>query len=247
MIRAVIVEDEPLAAAYLASLLVKTGRVDVVGIARDASWALTLCSDHKPDAVFLDVRMPGRDGLELASELRQLAQPPLVVFATGHANRACQAFRLEAVDYLLKPLEVSQVLQAVSRLEARLAGARTPEPFPDLLDNRLSVKTGEDDIVRLIPRLDILAAVHHDRRTRIHTEHHEYSTYYRLSTLCEWLGDPPFLRISRETVVNIQAVEEVIHYGDRLYQVRLRDRNRTCVNASRSGSMRLAALIKPPV
>lgn len=247
MIRAVIVEDEPLAAAYLASLLAKTGRVDVVGIARDASWALTLSSDHKPDAVFLDVRMPGPDGLELARELRQLAQPPLVVFATGHADRACQAFRLEAVDYLLKPLEASQVWQAVSRLEARLAGTRTLESFPDPLDDRLSVKTGEDDIVRLIPRLDILAAIHHHRRTWIHTAQHEFTTYFGLSALCEWLGDPPFLRISRETVVNLQAVEEVIHYGDRLYQVRLRDREQTCVNASRSGSARLAALIKPPV
>ncbi len=248
MIRAVVIEDEPLAARFLAVLLAKTGKVEVLGIARDGDSGLDLCLDHSPDAVFLDIKMPGLDGLELAAQFAQHRRPPLVVFTTGYANRACAAFRLEAVDYLLKPLDANQVWEAVCRLESRLGDCvRDKVAPPDSFDDRLPIKTGEGDLVRLIPRLEILAAIHHDRRTWIHTSKEEFATYYPLCSLCEWLGDPPFFRISRESVVNLQAIQDVIHYGDRLYQVRLRDRLGTCLQASRSGSQRLAELIRPIV
>ncbi len=244
--RAVIIEDEPLAARYLEALLLQTNKVTVLGIAHDASWGLTLCTDRQPDAVFLDIKMPGRDGLQLAFDLARLPKPPLIVFTTGHAQCACQAFRLEAVDYLLKPLEAAQVWEAVCRLESRLTGETNPAavaPYP--CGDRLSVKSKDDDVIHLIPRLEVLAALHHDRRTWIHTERGEFATYYVLAALHDWLGDPPFLRISRDAVVNLRAVEEVEHFGDRLYQVRLRDRLGTRVQASRSGASRLAELVKP--
>src|SRR5438552_2639671 len=103
MIRAVIIEDEPLAARYLRALLHETGKVEVTGMAREAETGLLLCSEQSPDAAFLDVRMPGPDGLALAGHLRLLPTPPRIVFTTGHAEHACEAFRLNAVDYLLKP------------------------------------------------------------------------------------------------------------------------------------------------
>jgi DNA-binding LytR/AlgR family response regulator len=183
-----------------------------------------------------------------------LPQPPLIIFTTGHADRAHEAFRVEAVDYLLKPLEPTQVQAAVQRLEGRLArhrheGRKHPEtpPVSSLAspDDRLPVRNGRDDVIRLLPRWEIVAALRRDRRTWIHTAQEEFATYYPLDALLRWLGDPPFLRVSREAIVSLQAVEEVIHYGDRLYQVRLRDRQKTCVEASRSGAARLAALLKP--
>jgi DNA-binding LytR/AlgR family response regulator len=252
LVRVVIVEDEPLAAKFLESLLNMTGKVDVVGIARDAAWGLTLCSEHEPDAIFLDVRMPGQDGIGMAAGLTHLANPPLVVFTTGHDERACEAFRLEAVDYLLKPLEADQVWDAVCRIERRIQTS----PGEQSLDNgsalpasgdRLPVKCLRDDIVKLIPRLDIVAAIHRDRRTWIHTASEEFATYYTVAEMLSWLGDSAFLRVSREGIVNLKTIEEVVHYGDRLYQVRIRDRLGTCINASRSGSVGLAALLKPPM
>lgn len=247
-IRCVIIEDEPLAAKFLGALLEKTGKVEVVGIARDASWGLTLCADHSPDAVFVDIRMPGCDGVALAAELSHLPKPPLIVFATGHSDRACEAFRLNAVDYLVKPLEPSQILEAVCRLEDLLGQAgRGDLKVPPTPDDRLPVRKAGDDVVRLIPRWEIVAAVHRERRTWVHTAADEFPTYYRLSELFEWLGDPPFVRIARESVVNLQMIEEVVHYGDRLYQVRVRDRLGTRIDASRSGAAHLAALIRPPI
>ena len=199
--------------------------------------------------------MPGRDGLLIAAELAHLPKPPLVVFTTGHSERACDAFRLNAVDYLVKPLQFSQVWDAVCRLEALIAPADENElttptsshALPAALEDRLPVKSAEDDVVMLIPKWEILAALCHGRRTWIHTSTNEYATYYSLCELLTWLGSPPFVRVSRESVINLQAVEEVVHYGDRLFQVRLRDRLGTRLEASRSGSAHLAALIKSPV
>jgi DNA-binding LytR/AlgR family response regulator len=252
MIRAVIVEDEPLAAHYLRTLLLETGKVDVTGMAREGTTGLLVCSEQSPDVAFLDVRMPGPDGLALASHLRQLPRPPLIVFTTGHANRAADAFRLDAVDYLLKPLDPAEVSEAVNRLQSRLAGSEPPAAAPDTAASapsrdadRLPIKNSRDDVVRLIPRWEIVAAIRRDRRTWIHTATDEHPTYYPIGDLLAWLGDPPFLRVARDAVVNLQSVGEVIHYGDRLYRLRLRDRNNTSVEASRSGAVRLSTLLKP--
>ena len=119
-IRTVIVEDEPLAAEYLATLLDDTLQVEVVGTATHTEAALLLCAELRPDAVFLDINLPGKDGVSLATQLAMLPQPPRVVFTTGDPGRATDAFRLDAVDYLLKPLEPEQVSEAVARLLADL-------------------------------------------------------------------------------------------------------------------------------
>src|SRR6476659_1278662 len=119
-IRAVIIEDEPLAVQYLAALLDDTCQVEVVGTAAESEAGLRLCAELRPDAVFVDINLPGKDGLSLAKQLAMLPQPPRLVFTTGNANRATDAFRLEAVDYLLKPLDPEQVTEAVSRLLAYL-------------------------------------------------------------------------------------------------------------------------------
>ena len=120
-IRAVIVEDEPLAAQYLATLLDDTCQVEVVATATDSEAGLRLCAELRPDAVFLDINLPGKDGFSLARQLAMLPQPPLLVFTTGMPGRAADAFRLDAVDYLLKPLDPEQVAEAVNRLLAHLA------------------------------------------------------------------------------------------------------------------------------
>src|ERR1700680_3482564 len=119
-IRAVIIEDEPLAAQYLTELLDDTYQVEVVGSATESEAGLRLCAELRPDAVFLDINLPGKDGVSLATQLAMLPQPPRLVFTTGNAGRATDAFRLDAVDYLLKPLDPEQVSEAVNRLLAHL-------------------------------------------------------------------------------------------------------------------------------
>jgi DNA-binding LytR/AlgR family response regulator len=260
-IRAVIIEDEPLAAQYLAALLDDTCQVEVVGSATESEAGLRLCAELRPDAVFLDINLPGKDGVSLARQLAMLPQPPRLIFTTGNANRATDAFRLEAVDYLLKPLDPEQVSEAVSRLLAYLrpfesdscpsSGDRANEgPTPDkirftgMASELLPVKDVDRDQIRLLARREVAAALRRERRTWVHTVREEFATYYPLADLMRWLGGDPFIQIGRHAVVNLQAIERVTHYGDRLYRVRLRDRASTEITASRSGAARLAATLK---
>ncbi|MBC7806428.1 MAG: response regulator transcription factor [Akkermansiaceae bacterium] len=255
MIRAAVVEDEPLARQFLATLLEDTGLVSVIGQAGEATEGLTLCGRERPQVVFLDIRMPGPDGMVLGSRLTALPDPPFLVFVTGYAERAHEAFRLEAIDYLLKPLDADRVAEAVSRIARRLAppadivtkSAQSPSPPLALAGSEhLPVKHGNGDVIKLLARGQIVAALRRDRRTFIHTVGEEFATYYPLAQLAEWLGTPPFVMIARDAVVNLNGVREIIHYGDRLYQVCLRDRADTRVEASRSGAARLAALLRSP-
>jgi DNA-binding LytR/AlgR family response regulator len=168
-IRAVIIEDEPLAAQYLATLLDDTCQVEVVGSATESEAGLRLCAELRPDAVFLDISLPGRDGISLATQLAMLPQPPRLVFTTGNANRATDAFRLEAVDYLLKPLDPEQVAEAVKRLLSYLrpfeSGSRSVPAqgvnpavtrhktcFTGAADELLPVKDSDRGRIRLLAR-----------------------------------------------------------------------------------------------
>ena len=260
-IRAVIIEDEPLAAQYLAALLDDTCQVEVVDTAADSESGLRLCAELRPDVVFLDINLPGRDGVSLATQLAMLPQPPRLVFTTGNAGRATDAFRLDAVDYLLKPLDPEQVSEAVNRL---LASLRPFESGPSPLSARrvdstatpgkmrftgsdgdlLPVKDVDRDRIRLLARREVVAVLRRDRRTWVHTVREEFATYYPLADLMRWLGGDPFVQIGRHAVVNLQAIEHVTHYGDRLYRVRLRDRVGTEITASRTGAARLATFLK---
>src|ERR1700722_11154963 len=132
-IRTVIVEDEPLAAQYLATLLDETLQVEVVGTATDTEAGLRLCAELRPDAVFLDINLPGKDGVSLATQLAMLPQPPRLVFTKGNGSRGTNACRLEAVDAVLQPLDPEQVSQAVNRL---LAYLRPLESGPSPLSAR---------------------------------------------------------------------------------------------------------------
>jgi DNA-binding LytR/AlgR family response regulator len=260
-IRAVIIEDESLAAEYLAALLDDTCRVEVVGTAAESESGLRLCAELRPDAVFLDINLPGKDGVSLATQLAMLPQPPRLVFTTGNAGRATDAFRLDAVDYLLKPLDPEQVSEAVNRLLAYLRPFESgPSPLsarredsvttPDEMlftgsdGDLLPVKDVDRDRIRLLARREIVAVLRRDRRTWVHTVREEFATYYPLADLMRWLGGDPFVQIGRHAVVNLQAIEHVTHYGDRLYRVRLRDRVGTEITASRTGAARLATFLK---
>ena len=262
-IRALIIEDEPLAAEYLAALLDDTCQVEVVGTANEGEAGLRLCAQLRPDAVFLDIHLPGPDGVSLARQLAMLPQPPRLVFTTGHGDRATDAFRLAAVDYLLKPLDPDQVTEAVNRLWAGLRpfeagplpssdddvhGVLRPDQmqFTGAAGELLPVKDVDRDQVRLLARREVAAALRRARRTWVHTVREEFATYYPLTDLLRWLGGAPFLQIARDAVVNLHAIERVTHYGDRLYRVRLRDRAGTELTASRSGAVRLAAVLKAP-
>jgi DNA-binding LytR/AlgR family response regulator len=260
-ISAIMIEGEQFAAKHLGALLDETCQVEVVGTATHGETGIRLCRELRPEAVFLDINLPGKDGVLLANQLRTLPQPPRLVFTTSDRNRAVDAFRLEAVDYLLKPLDPFNVLEAVNRLAAvlrpfktetlrahhgsksrsstnskRRTGATPAELLP--------VKDTGSDKIRLLSRRKIVAVFRKGRYTWIHTVREEFSTRYPLTLLAQWLGGRPFIQIGRHAIVNEQAVQLVTQHGDRLYRVQLCDRLGNEITASRKGAARLAALLK---
>ena len=171
----------------------------------------------RPDAAFLDIRIPGPDGLSLAGRLLTLARPPLVVFVTGFSGHAVDAFRVEAVDYLLKPIEFGAVLETVRRLEHRLVGRGevSTESAADAVGDRLVVKDASGGSVKLLaPRRHRRGAGR--RRAPGSTPRPRNSRpIIRWRRSPRWLGGSPFLQISRDAIVNMTVVTEITRVGDR--------------------------------
>jgi DNA-binding LytR/AlgR family response regulator len=256
MIRAVVVEGNLPALQHLVGLLTDFCPVDIIGTATDGIAGLHLCLNVRPDAVFLDINLLGEDDGPLAPQLAALPDPPLLVFTASNSERAADAFRLEAVDYLIKPLGRRQVDETVKRLLTQLhpiefgaSPSSTILPLHtssvnDGAHNLLPVTDVAHDQIRLLARHEIVAVLRQNRRTWIHTVLEEFPTYYPLAQLGRWLKGEPFIQVSRHAVVNLRAVQAISRHGGRLYQLRLHDRAGTEITASRSGSTRLATALK---
>ena len=169
------------------------------------------------------------------------------------------AFRLEAVDYLLKPLDPVQVAEAVDRLLTclprhgssqdsitRAGPVLTPNEmgFADTANELLPVTGVDRDQIRLLARREIVAVLRRERRTWIHTVLEEFATYYPLAELRHWLRGDPFIQVGRHALVNLRAVRRVRRCGDRVYRIQLHDRLGTEIATSRKGGARLAAALK---
>ncbi|MBS0430812.1 MAG: response regulator, partial [Proteobacteria bacterium] len=123
--RILIADDEPLARARLAALLAECGGAEVVGNAGDGEAALAACIALKPDVLLADIAMPGLDGLALARRLLALPQPPQLVFCTAYEAHALSAYELRAADYLLKPVRIERLREALARAQALRARAQS--------------------------------------------------------------------------------------------------------------------------
>src|SRR5215831_5297635 len=225
-IRAVIIEDEPLAAQYLAKLLDETCQVEVVGSAAESEAGLHLCAELRPDAAFVDISLPGKDGVSLATQLAMLPQAPRLVFTTGNPNRATDAFRLKAVDYLLKPLDPGQVDEAVNRLLAylrpfesdsllvsapgvNLTVSQGKMYFTGAPDELLPVRDIDRGKIRFLARREVAAVLRRERRTWVHTSREEFGTNYPLARVMLWLGSTSFIQIARHATVNLYAIAHI--------------------------------------
>src|SRR4051812_3888812 len=138
MMQILIVDDEPLARSRLRTLLASCDApsVTVAGEAASAAQAMELLGRREFDAVFLDVQMPGADGVTLARTLRELASPPGVVFVTAHPEHAVAAFELEAVDYLTKPVRLERLQAALAKVGRRSAPVAQAGPEVLLIQDR---------------------------------------------------------------------------------------------------------------
>jgi two-component system, LytTR family, response regulator AlgR len=200
-LRVLLVDDEELARLRLRALVegCAAPRARVVGEAASASQALQWLAMQRCDVLLLDIRMPGPDGVQLAAELRHRPDPPAVVFVTAHAEHALQAFDLEAVDYLTKPVRRERLQAALQRVAARRAPPAEPAAGVPVL-----VVSDRGRVAR-VPLSDVLYLKAELKYVTLRTALHSYVLDESLAELEARIG-PGFLRVHRNALVALRAV-----------------------------------------
>jgi len=225
VLRAVIADDEPWARTHLRELL-DACRVQTLAECSTGHEVLAAAARERPDALWLDVRMPDIDGLEVARRLH--ASPrPAIVFTTGYTDYAAPAFDLDAADYLIKPLTAARVEEAVRRIRSRLSG-----PDVGRAVSRVFIPSG-DHHVALAPE-SIRYVVAQRRFCVVHADDGTHRLRTRLSRLEAMLVPHGFLRTHRAYLVNLCRVRALVPWSRHVASVLLDDPDETHVPVAKA-------------
>jgi two-component system response regulator LytT len=255
-LRAVLVDDEQLARDELGYLLGRLGGVEIVGQAGNGVEALTTIDRLQPDVVFLDVQMPGLTGFEVARRMVDRRTSTHIIFVTAYDQHAIEAFEVNAVDYLLKPVDQARLEVAVERTRRRVGAERPVEAgAPDLEKiiqlvaerqsrrERLAIKVGERFL--LVQAEEIIYASLADEGITVVTGQHSGTSNYRtLDELQERLDASVFWRVHRSHLVNINKIKEIVPWFSRNYILRMKDEKATEIPVSRTQTRRLREYLK---
>ena len=251
-----IVDDEPLARDELKFLLQEHSDVNIVGEAANSREALILARQTHPDAVFVDIRLPDRDGISLAKELIGSDGRPLLVFATAYDNHAIEAFSLDATDYILKPFSSERLNETMDRLR-KLLQAPVADPAlistleqaittlnPQLWQKVKRITVQEEGRTLLINPEDIVFVVREGRDLWMHLKDNQHRCSGSLSDLEKKLAPHLFFRVHRAFLVNLTAIEEITPWFNGAYQLTMKDAQHSQVPVSRNVVSELWAMIQ---
>jgi two-component system LytT family response regulator/two-component system response regulator LytT len=249
-ISAIVVDDEKLASDELSYQLREFTDVEVVATASNGIEAVQLIMDLEPDLVFLDVQMPGLDGMGVLRKLREKGVPlPYFVMATAYDQYAVEAFKWEALDYLLKPVEKDRLAQAIDRArkcvadKLKVAPSELPPPKPSLQRTKLLVKNNQRNFI--VDAQDVVYATIEDGLITVVASALEGQSNYRtIEELQSNLDPDMFWRVHRSYLVNIHRIKEVIPWFKSSFQLRMDDKKQTEIPVSRVQTKRLRALLK---
>jgi len=256
-LRVIVADDEPLAREELCYQLQELGGVEVLAQASNGLEALAAIERHEPDLLFLDIQMPGLTGFEVAKQLQSVARPPGIVFVTAYDQHALEAFEVNAIDYLLKPVEAGRLEHAVDRARERLATSRAADPpLGDQLERIMRLMAGRQErrdqvAIRVGDRLvliraeEIIFASLADESITIVTGQVTGSSNDRtLDELQARLDPDVFWRVHRSHLVNINKIKEIVPWFSRNYILRMKDPKATEIPVSRSQTKRLREYLK---
>ncbi|WP_105258940.1 LytR/AlgR family response regulator transcription factor [Pseudoalteromonas sp. T1lg88] len=208
-----IVDDEPMAQKRLNRLLAEHAHIDVIGYANNGVEAVELAAQLQPDVIFIDVEMPGKNGLSAAQEINEQAIPPAIVFVTAHPQHALDAFKVMPAAYLLKPLERQELDIVVNKL-SQLNKAQVKGQQQQSISYKVGHQTKKlnlSDIIYCCSDGKYTQAICHDTQVLLDTSLKELEQQY----------PRVFLRIHRNTLVNKEQLQSVVQQ-DKQYQVRLK-------------------------
>ena len=218
-----VADDEAPAREELAWLLGHHPAVGTVRTAASGAEVLKALEDLDVDALFLDIRMPGLDGLDVARVLARFKAPPKVVFVTAYDEHAVEAFDLRAVDYLLKPVRAERLAEAVRRVGDALGAGTDPVATDD--DETIAVELG--GVTRFVQRSDVRYVEAQGDYARLHTAGESHLVRVPLTTLEQQWAAAGFVRIHRSHLVSLRHIDEMrvdsghwtVRVGDDVLQV----------------------------
>jgi two-component system LytT family response regulator/two-component system response regulator LytT len=261
-LRTVLVDDEQLARDELSYLLGQIEGIEVVGQASDGVEALATIKRLEPDVVFLDIQMPGLTGFEVARRMIDHQLSSHIIFVTAFDQHAIEAFEVNAVDYLLKPVDPTRLETALQRARKRITTERQAadsdgsQPMAADLERivqlvterqsrreRLAIKVG--DRFLLVQAEEILFASLADEAITVVTSHYAGTSNYRtLDELQARLDPTVFWRVHRSHLVNINKIKEIVPWFSRNYILRMKDEKATEIPVSRTQTRRLREYLK---
>ena len=198
VLKAMIVDDEAPARSELKFLLDELGQTEVVAEAASVREAIEKLKEYPVDVMFLDVNMPEATGLQLAEALQHLKFPPAVVFVTAYSEFALDAFKVSAIDYLVKPVETERLSQAISRVREHVSAQKS---------ERIPVEKGGKKILIGIDKIRFVMA--RDDYAYLQTDTDRYFSTVSLAQLEKRLDGHGFFRVHRGYLVNLSMVEEI--------------------------------------
>ena len=205
--RAMIVDDETPARSELRFLLEETGRVESITEASSAREAVEKFMEAKADVMFLDISMPKTSGMQLAEALHKLKNPPAIVFVTAYSEYAVEAFGVDAVDYLMKPVESDRLELALDKVEARAPKAEPAAAQAHSSVERIPVVKSGRKVLVPIDQIRYIEAK--DDYSCIYTDNDRFLSTISLAKLEEKLAPHGFFRVHRGYIVNLEYVEDV--------------------------------------
>ena len=248
-IATVVVDDEKLALEELSYLLKDYPEIELVGAAENGLQAVDLIEKVEPDLVFLDVQMPGLDGIAVIRKLREHSDDlPQFVLVTAFDNYAIEAFRMEALDYLLKPVEKTRLDETIQRAQRLFSDRSLGEPIqlaPRTKEQRTKILVKSAGRSFIVDAQDIVYATIDEGVITIVTSTLEgESNYKTIEELQSNLDHEVFWRVHRSYLVNINRIREVIPWFKSSYQIRMDDKKQTEIPVSRVQTKRLRSLLK---
>ncbi len=245
-LKVLLVEDEENSREELKHLISRAGSMEVVGEAETVAEAIELLNSLQFDVVFLDIKMPGISGLELAGILKRMAKPPAVVFITAYSEHALKAFDLEAVDYLMKPILEERFKDTVARLEKRFSISpieqRKEERYPESFEKLFIEKEGGKRVP--VSPEEIFFFEARDDYAMLHTRDQRFLISGSLKKLEERLYKYGFFRVHRKYLVNLNKISEIIPLSRGVILLRMADSSKSEILVSRRKAKLLRKVLK---
>lgn len=240
-IRAIIIDDEPLACQLLQEMLRKHPEIDIVTVCHDGFVGLKEINQHKPDLIFLDIQMPKITGIEM---LELLDDPPKVIFTTAYDDYAIKAFEVNAVDYLLKPYAPERLASALEKVLNRKSN-ESAAPTTSALATaesaaRIVVKEGNS--IKVIPVRDVMYLEAASDYVKVFTKERYFLKHGTMHHFEEILAPSNFIRIHRSFLMNTDYINKVELYEKGGHCVILK--NNTVLPVSKSGYTKLKEFLK---